>query len=136
MTDETNVSYRMGYRDAINGHGPSLLGGPYMEGYKKGRHEQGKTVGIRVVTPEDEVDELQAQIDELKSGKFDADEAQKNAWKRVRELEAELESERKRWSDEFNRLVLDWHDKVKELEAKICTYPDGLCKCPHFRGTP
>ncbi len=82
-----NVEFSLGYSDAKANHGPSLLGGPYMEGYKKGRHEMGRTVGIHIGPPPEKV------IEELRA-------------------------------------------RIRELEAQICTYPDGLCKCPHFRGTP
>lgn len=36
------------------------------------------------------------------------------------------------WLEEKAQLLLE----IKELKEKLCTYPDGLCKCPHFRGAP
>lgn len=36
------LQYRRGYKDAIAGHSPSLLGGPYFEGYQNGRIEIGE----------------------------------------------------------------------------------------------
>jgi hypothetical protein len=129
MTDDTNISFKMGYQDAHAGHGPSLLGGPYMEGYKKGRHEQGKTVGIRVGPhPEDVVKKLRAEIEDLRGGKYDADEAQKNAWTRVRELESELEAIRVAAGEPPIEKLLDcvkWLNqeredlKVRAVEAEL-----------------
>jgi hypothetical protein len=64
-----NVEFRCGYEDAKNGHSPSLLGGRYMEGYKKGCVDTGRRVGIRIrpdVSLVEERDALRRKIEELR----------------------------------------------------------------------
>ena len=47
----------------------------------------------------------------------------------IERLSALVESERERLGDECDRLVIDWHDKVKEVEANSYQSPGGCSDC-------
>jgi hypothetical protein len=153
VTDpEDNVAYRRGYSDAKHGHGPALLGGPYMEGYKKGRHEQGKTVGIRIGPhPEDEVKKLKATLAEAREAHAMTRRREDRRFAELKQLRADLEAIRVAAGEPPVEKLLDcvkWLNQEREelktraveaelrAESLICVYPHEPCKCPHFRGTP
>lgn len=98
------LQFERGFSDGEYGHSPAMLGGTYMDGYRRGAQEGGHGHNVLFATS-------------ISEGHLKRENA--NLRKRVEALEAEVESERRRLGDECDRLVIEWHDKVEDLEETL-----------------